>query len=106
MHADFGTDNACYSHFEPINRQGAEEEKAFVPCSLDQSPANSPAKSATPSQCGIMTGMPSSLHTVIALAAVHFALRKASFERAVYKGLGTRHDNRCDSAISYSRFAP
>jgi hypothetical protein len=32
-HADFRTDTTCYSHFEPINRQGAEVEKAFVPCS-------------------------------------------------------------------------
>jgi hypothetical protein len=34
MHADFWKDTACYSHFEPINRQGAEDEKAFVPCSF------------------------------------------------------------------------
>jgi eukaryotic-like serine/threonine-protein kinase len=33
IHADFWTDTTCYSHFEPINRQGAEDEKAFVPCS-------------------------------------------------------------------------
>ena len=35
-HADFWTDSTCYSHFEPIDRQGAEEEKAFVPCSNAQ----------------------------------------------------------------------
>jgi hypothetical protein len=33
IHADLWTDTTCYSHFEPINRQGAEDEKAFVPCS-------------------------------------------------------------------------
>jgi len=39
IHPDFWTDTSCYSHFEPINRQGAEDEKAFVPCFLDRSPA-------------------------------------------------------------------
>ena len=30
--------NSCYSHFERTKRQGAEEEKAFVPCSLVEFP--------------------------------------------------------------------
>ena len=33
IHAAFRTDNKRYSHFGPINTQGAEDEKAFVPCS-------------------------------------------------------------------------